>query len=390
MKWPPTVPKDCPLTLVSRGYMARLGGKPRWICGKRPLLEAMKIYHRKALEYGSHAAAPMPAPKASNPDNATMYSILNRWALARRQDCAEGKINAQTFNQYRLSANRIDKIIGHYKCSEFTPEHTEELHRRLVKAHTADGARRAIGHLRDCCRYAAERRWCRPVLFGEKIASALAARPAAEMKWKLYTPAQIQSILKACRDQMKDKGGIYLDQHRQFYAILLLALNGGYGSREASQLLKTDIDLSAGMIEAKRGKTGVRHIVPLWDETAKALKPVLLQRPDDPLLFRTMLKNPWCYERPKMKAGKIIGFTSNDNVADRFNDLVDELGIRFEGQSFYKLKHLSNTTADAAGDPHATFALYGHSLGVKGHYVAVGIDRLRKVTEFVRAKLLHG
>lgn len=391
MDWPPKLPKGFPLTLAPRGYMARVGGKSRWICGKKTPTDALKIYYRMSLEAANAVDAEvMPPPKAQAPDKATMFLILNRWILFRRKDCEEGKIKPHTFGEYVLSAKRIQKVVGHYLCNDFAPEHTEALHRRLLKAHTPRFAALAIRHLRDCCRYAAERRWCRPVLYGEKIVAKLVARPAVEMKWRLYTPAEVQRILAENAKGLTEKRGGTLEQHRQFHAMLYLALNGGYGSQELADLLKTDVDMGRGVIEAKRKKTGIMHTVPLWPETIEALAPVLAQRPADALLFRTQMGNPWCYQKPKIKGGKIVGTISNDNTADRFNDLVRTLGLKIEGSGFYKLRHLSMTTADAAGDLHATFALYGHALsGQKQNYVRIGEDRLRKVTEFVRQTLLH-
>jgi hypothetical protein len=106
------------------------------------------------------------------------------------------------------------------------------------------------------------------------------------------------------------------------------------------------------------------------------------------LLFRTRQGNPWAYQKPVREGSRLRRLTT-DNVSDTFDLIVRPMGLKRPGIGFYKLKHLSNSTADAAGDPHATFTLFGHSLpGVKSHYVKVSEDRVRAVTEFMRRHLI--
>jgi integrase len=172
-------------------------------------------------------------------------------------------------------------------------------------------------------------------------------------------------------------------------AMILLALNGGFGSQELSELTKPQADLARKRLKHRRGKTGAEHFLPLWPETAEALRVVLGQRPDDELLFRTREGNPWVHSNPKMVKGHVAGGSAYDHVNWTFTQLVKPIGLKIEGQGFYKLKHLACTTGDAAGDAHATYAVYGHKLpGAKGHYVDVGYDRQLKVVDHVRHVLL--
>lgn len=387
--WPPKVRPDFPLTVGERGYYARIAGKSRWICGRLAPEEALKVYHRKAASLVG-GNEPMPEPRREKPDAATVHYVLNRWLLARREDAESGGIKPGTYLQYRLSAKRIDKHAGHYLCNDVSPDTTDELYKRLGKSHGADFAKRAVGHWRDALREGADRNWCRAVRFGEKLVAKLTSRPAVTMKWKLFTGPQIRKLLAgSLRDIRAASGGIYRGQAEQFHAMLLLALNGGYGSTELAQLPKAVIDLDGARIDYRRGKTDEEHVVPLWPETVAALRPVLAQRPDDALVFRTRQGNPWCYDRLKMKGEKIVGKTTNDNTADRFNDLARRLGLKVKRQSFYKLRHVFASTADRCEDRNAVSLLMGHALpGSRGRYIKVGEDRLRKVVEYVRHQLI--
>jgi hypothetical protein len=61
MEWDDSRPKGSPLTPTPKGWMARIGRKPRWICGRKPHDEALAIYHRKAAAITS-GQEPMPEP----------------------------------------------------------------------------------------------------------------------------------------------------------------------------------------------------------------------------------------------------------------------------------------------------------------------------------------
>lgn len=385
-KWSPKVPKGFPLTVTPRGYMKSIGGRSRWICGKVTPEEAITIYHRKAAAITSGGTV-LPV-KSTKDVAATMVWLFNKWLKQRLADADAKEITHGMYDEYRRSAKRITLHGGHILADDWTPDTTQQVYNAIRKTDGADAAKRAIGHLRTACRHAEEMKWCRPIAIGVKVVNKLSARPQATMQWKLYTPDQIRSIIDTQIESIRTSTPAYLPSRRQFLAMLYLALNGGYGAMELSQLPKAVIDLDIGYIDYRRGKTGQNHVVPLWPETVEALRPVLKQRPNDELLFRTREGNPWC-RREVTRVGNRVKVQPIDNVKDRFDALVKPLGLKFAGQAFYKLKHLHATTADRAGDPHATFRLAGHGLpGAKGHYVDVGLDRVEKVVSFIRHELL--
>jgi integrase len=387
--WPPkSLPRNFPCTVAERGYVARIKGKLTWICGKKEPREALAIYHQKQAAANS-ARAVVAAPQPVQPGAVDLHYILARWLVDRRADAERGELSGGAYYQYRLSADRIDAIAGHLVCDQVSPDTTKLVYDALAKAHGLDFAKRAIGHLRTACRHAEESGWCLPVRLGERVVAKLIERPKASMQWRLYTPRQVRDILAAADEWVKQAGPKHQHSRTQLRAAIYLALNGGMGAKECADLERSVVDLEGKRLDFSRGKTSARHIVPLWPETIAALKPVLAQRPGDSLVFRTRHGNPWCWERPVHKKGKLHHVKKLDNFGERFNELVEPLGLKIDGQSFYKLKHLHCTVADMAGDPHATFALAGHELpGAKGHYVKIDEGRIRKVVEFVRHHLL--
>jgi integrase len=376
------------VTRSGRGYYARINGKPRWICGAAHTPEqAEAIYHRKAAQLTSGKNL-LPAP-AKVIGIITLHYVLGRWLKDCQLLMDAGKMSASAFMQYRRSAKRIDAVAGEMPIETVAPETAQGIFERISAEHGADAARRALAHLRTACRHAEDAGICAPVRLGRKMLTKLMSSERGSMKWQLYTPGQVQAILAEVDRLIREGDGRSVPSWTQVRAMILLALNGGYGAKELAELPRAVVDLERAHIDYRRGKTGAKHIVLLWPETVDALRAVLAVRVQDDLVFRTRQGGRWCVSEPKLKQGK-PGIRITDHVNERFTELVKPLGLKIRGQGFYKLKHLHCSIADRAGDPHATFTLAGHELpGSKGHYVLVEEDRLRKVVEFIRAHLFN-
>jgi integrase len=321
-----------------------------------------------------------------------MDELLNRWLVDRRADVDRGELSPKAWVQYRDSGKRITAEIGHFLADEVSPDVIRDLYDRLARDATIDFAKRAIGHLRQAANHAADAGWCRPVRLGRT--ARLTTRPQPTMKWKLYRPAQVRHILRRLDRRIcvarGRRDGRTLPSLIQLRAMVYLALNGGFNAAECAELVRGDIDLAGAIIRHRRGKTGAEHVVPLWPETIAALRDAMALRPGDDLVFRTREGQPWRMVKPVHDAGgKLVKIIATDNAHEHFRNLTRPMGLKLAGQSFGKLRHLHQTIADEAGDPHATFALAGHALpGAKSHYVKVDEARLRKVVEHIRNVLL--
>ena len=385
-EWNPKLPQGFPLSKTSRGYIARINGRPRWICGKKTPEQALAIYHRKAAALTS-GRIPLPQPLPANA-KPTLHWLLNKWLSQKLADAEGGTLKHRTWVQYRRSCKRIDREGGQQFVDEISPDWTQEVYNRIRTADGADAARRAISHLQMACRHAEDMKWVSRVSLGTGLVRKLGAKPKATMKWMLYKPWEIRHILAASLRGIRAADGRGLSSKVQMHAMILLALNGGYGPKELSDLPRAVIDLDNALIDFDRVKTGSNHITPLWGETVAAIREVMKHQTKSDRLFLTREGNPWTRAEP-FREGKKIDVRHIDNVNERFRELVEPIGLRIAGQGFYKLKHLHCTTADNAGDPHATFALAGHKLpGSKSHYVKIDPERVRKVVEYVRHCLL--
>lgn len=390
MDWPPKMPQNSPLTLCARGYMARIAGRPRWIAGKVPHGDALAAYHRKAsaLLRGAKPLA-VTAPAAA-PAATTVHWLLGKYLLDRKADMERGELAAEGFDQIRRSCQRVDAILADHRTDAVNPSVFRALYDRLSTDHGTDAAKRAVGHFATACRHAMDHEWVGPMRLG-KVGKLTGRSATTSPRWRLFTAGDLAKILREIDRRIALTGGDGRAGHawHQLKAGVLLALNGGYGSKECSDLTVGEVDVARGIIDHARGKTGKQHLVPLWAETIAALTPILSlrEKPDD-LVFRNRGGRPWNYSEMRTVDGKLRKF-SDDTAKARFNDVLTALGMKVWGQSFYKLKHTFSTSASKAKDSDALALLMGHGLpGSRGHYVRVGEDRLREVVDAVRHELL--
>jgi integrase len=189
-------------------------------------------------------------------------------------------------------------------------------------------------------------------------------------------------------------------------AMLLLAINGGLGQTDLAQLPISALRLDApGMgiphIDFPRPKTEVDRTITLWPETVAALRAALEQRPTPRDGIGTGKSGPvfitgggWPYVRENVSrvGGAVDAVSRVDAVALAFRRLRQRVHLPADAPGFYGLRHSFITAADSAGDPHAIHRIRGHSLpGMSSVYVErITMDRLRRVTDHVRAWLLDG
>jgi integrase len=232
----------------------------------------------------------------------------------------------------------------------------------------------AIQHIRSIFKYAFEADLItRPVKFGPGF-----DRPKKH-EIEIYKGKQAPNLFTAAEiRKLLDSAGVPLR------AMLLLGVNAGFGNSDCAKLPLYAVNLDTGWITFPRPKTGVQRRVPLWPETAEALRQALAARPEpkDPanagLVFLTKYGAPWSRK------------TEGGPVTKETKKLLRDLHINGrKGLGFYTLRHVFRTIADEAKDQPATDFLMGHKApGMASHYrETIDDDRLRAVVDHVRAWL---
>ena len=185
--------------------------------------------------------------------------------------------------------------------------------------------------------------------------------------------------------QLSECGGKY---PLQWKAVILTAINCGFGSRDLAELEFSQVDLQKGFIAEKRGKTGMGRKAALWPETVAAIKEYLeKERPETELkkkVFVTSEGTLWNYDTEKSRV---------DSLGLAFRRTAKKLGLR--EQSFYSLRRTFRTIADETGDVPAINLIMGHADYTMGGVYRQFIkdDRLVAVSEYVRKWLMgneHG
>jgi integrase len=155
---------------------------------------------------------------------------------------------------------------------------------------------------------------------------------------KYRTPFEIRAALWAVRP------------YPLLYSATLLGLQGGMQQKDLSQLPLSMVDLNAGVIDFRRGKTSVGRIVPLLPITVEAIQEYLAIRPEpaDPahrhLLFISSRRRPIYRESDTGSRSDYIGAV--------FHKLV--------GWGFTSLRTTLATHADAWPNQFAIDVLLGH------------------------------
>jgi integrase len=166
----------------------------------------------------------------------------------------------------------------------------------------------------------------------------------------------------------------------QLKAMILLAVNCGFGNSDCGTLPMSSLDLDGGWLNYHRPKTGIDRRCPLWSETAEALKAVLANRrePTDNTAKGSVFVTKY--------GGSWAGTPIHNPVSKEFRKLLDELGLHKPGLGFYTLRHVFRTVADEARDQPAANAIMGHADESMAavYRERIGDDRLRAVSEHVR------
>jgi len=157
----------------------------------------------------------------------------------------------------------------------------------------------------------------------------------------LYTPKGLQKMLGKGDLQMK--------------AMILLALNCGFGPKDVRDLTWSHID--GERVTLPRSKTGICQTYLLWTEIRTLLLEIRQERlelaarmakrkalrSDDGHVFVTRFWRPW----------------SKDAVAGQFRKLCKKVGVSCYG--FYRLRHCASTAMSMVATPHVQRKFMRHS-----------------------------
>ncbi len=194
----------------------------------------------------------------------------------------------------------------------------------------------------------------KPIRFGpdfEKPPRRLVRLNRADSGPKMLEPEDCRRLIESANPQLR--------------AMILLALNCGFGQTDCSELPRSAVKM--GWIDFRRPKTGAPRRCPLWPETEAAIASL----PIGDSVFVT----EGGHKLVRMGRHRI------DSVALAYGRLARRLGIAQTG--FYTLRHVHRTIAGEAKDRDAAGLIMGHvDDSMAGNYVqAISDERLKAVTD---------
>lgn len=302
----------------------------------------------------------------------TIRELCNRFLTSKQAKLDGGEIVQRTFDDYRKTCGLIVSHFGkERRVDDLIPEDFERFRASMSERWGVVSLRNEINRARVVFKFASDQRLIdRPVFYGNgfKRPSAKALRIArTKQPAKMFESGECNQIIDAAGQPLR--------------AMVLLALNCGFGNTDIASLPKSAVNLSTGWVDFPRPKTGVERRCPLWPETALAVRDAIEQRPtpkdeaDADLLFLTRFGRRWV--RP-----------NNNEVTSQFRKLLDNLALN-GGRNFYALRHTFETVAGESRDQMAVNHIMGHAdASMSAVYrERISDDRLLNVVEVVRAWL---
>lgn len=350
---------------------------------------ALDRYHTVAADL--HAGR-MPSESSLSGSELTVKELSNRFLNWQRDKMESGEIGARWFEDCRTIVGEFAQTVGKLRLvADLRPDDFQRYRTRLAKRLGVHALTRHLTVIKGVFKYAYDMDLIEhPIKFGRGFAKPTAAqerkaRQKAELTngKKLFTREELLSILDSCDGQLR--------------AAVLLGMNGGFGNTDIATLPHSAIDWEDKVISYARPKTGVQRTVPLWLETAEALKHLLAAKPspeDDSasrLVFLSPRGKPLVRQRVRTSDEGVVKASNIDRLSADFSSLLTSLGLRRPRTGFYTLRHTFRTWADETNDQHAIHRIMGHAIpGMSGVYVEdISIDRLRSVVEHVRSMLFN-
>jgi integrase len=352
-----------------RGTLHYFG--PRWhdaagAAAAAPLAEAEYNQQKDDLHAGRK-------PREAAPEGLTVKELANAFLHAKEALRDNGELSPRMFDDYRGACDRIAAAFGRgCLVADLGPEDFAALRARAAKSWGVYRLGNFVQHVRCAFKFAYDSGLIdRPVRFGpafKKPSKKTVRCHRNEGGPKLFSAEEVRRLIGAAPVQLK--------------AMILLAINAGFGNSDVGNLPLAALDLDGGWLSYARPKTGIDRRCPLWPETVEALRAALAKRPDPKsegaaeLVFVTKYGDGWAKD------------TRDTPVSKETRKLLDKLGVNGR-RNFYTLRHTFRTVADEAKDQPACDFLLGHESPhmSTAYRERISDERLTAVTDHVRAWL---
>ena len=315
----------------TKQYYVTRGGKRIYLGSDKE--QALEKYHRLGLGLQLTAVEDV----APNP-LISVKELANRFIAAQR---ANWRNPEATLACYKGWLGRFLRDHRRLMASDFTVEAFADWKLSLKKrGYSAEFINHYLSAVRAMYVFAEETDLIQKAPKLRRVKNETKPRPGAKDK-PLYTPDDLQRMLAKADLQMR--------------AMILLALNCGFGPKDVRDLTWSHIDNDR--VTLPRSKTGVCQTYLLWAEIRTLLEEIRQERlelearmakrkalrGDNGHVFVTRFWKPW----------------SKDAVAGQFRKLCKKVGLPCYG--FYRLRHCASTAMSLVATPHVQRKFMRHS-----------------------------
>ena len=164
---------------------------------------------------------------------------------------------------------------------------------------------------------------------------------AGSIEKPLYTLEDIFKLLKSADPQLK--------------AMLMLALNCGFGPKDIRDLTWDHID--GKRVTLPRSKTGICQTYLLWPEIRRLLNDIRLERVE--LIARMRKRRVEHCDKGHVFMTRFWRPWGKDAIAEQFRKLCKKAGVPCYG--FYRLRHCASTVMSLVATPHVHRKFMRHS-----------------------------
>lgn len=376
------------LTRDAKGWVKYINGKTRRIAGQVDAAEADRAYEARMTELWADAppkrAGGGGAGAGRFQDDAPIGRLFDEYIHIRRTG---GGIKPSTIRTYEdclqsfLSALPADVRFSEVKDDPYA---FTQIHAKWKAKHSVAQLFKRITVVRMAFR------WLRENNFISELP-----------KWGDFKQPKAKELKKAANLWHQASGGASFDAAEvkrllagadtQMRAMILLAINGGYGNSDCSELPVALVDFQGGWIDYARGKTGNNRRLPLWPETIAALRDAIKISTRDGYAFGT-LANP----RNGRPGGLPLVRDGDDRISVNFAKLCAACGCHRDGISFYGLRRTFATFASMYGPTLFVKRITGHCSDdedriIDNHYIRGDVDKmLIQIVQGVRRELISG
>ena len=167
----------------------------------------------------------------ADPAKQTVGEFLSSWL----RDVAKPTVRPRTYERYEIIIRRhVRPAIGAIRLSKLTPQHLQNLYRRMLEAGLTSTTRQAHAILHRALGQAAK--WN---LVPRNVADLVDAPRVPKKEMRVLTPEEAQRFLAAAEGD-------------RFYALYVLAVTCGLRQAELLALRWEDLELERGTLQVRR------------------------------------------------------------------------------------------------------------------------------------------